>query len=232
MTPHSGGKQGERSASHLLFWDRQTVVQCDSGSVYRTTMEQQAQRRRLSAEDMARGVGMLLGGSSQREVAGALGVSQSVVSRFWNRYQTTGTVTPRHSGGHPRVTTQREDRYLLVQSRRSPFHNATQLQHDLQNASGNRVSTQTVRRRLHDGGLHSRAPAIRVPLTRQHKQARLLWALEHQGWTAANWTPVLFSDESRFCLDVTDRRRRVWRRQNERFTPTSLLSMTAMVGAQ
>ena len=31
--------------------------------------------------------------------------------------------------------------------------------------------------------------------------------------------PVLFTDESRFCVDFTDRRARVWRMPNERFAP-------------
>jgi hypothetical protein len=47
--------------------------------------------------------------------------------------------------------------------------------------------------------------------------ARLAWARDHVNWTAADWTPVVFTDESRFCLDVTDRRRRVWRQRNQRF---------------
>ena len=39
-------------------------------------------RRRLSEEEMNRGIGMLEAGLSQREVARVLGVSQSVVSRM------------------------------------------------------------------------------------------------------------------------------------------------------
>ena len=35
-------------------------------------------------------IGMLEAGSSQRNVAEHLNVSQSVVSRMWNRYQTNG----------------------------------------------------------------------------------------------------------------------------------------------
>ena len=43
-------------------------------------------RRRLSEEEMNRGIGMLEAGLSQREeVARVLGVSQSVVSRMWTR---------------------------------------------------------------------------------------------------------------------------------------------------
>ena len=79
------------------------------------------------------------------------------------------------------------------------------------------MSTQTVRRRLHEVGLRSRAAPIRVTLTRNHRQARRAWARDHVNWTVADWTPVLFTDESRFCLDMTDRRRRVWRQRNQRF---------------
>ena len=36
-------------------------------------------------------------------------------------------------------------------------------------------------------------------------------------WVLNDWTPILFTDESRFCVDFTDRRARVWRMRNERF---------------
>ena len=37
--------------------------------------------------------------------------------------------------------------------------------------------------------------------------------------TQNDWAPVLFTDESRFCVDFTDRRARVWRMPNECFAP-------------
>ena len=37
--------------------------------------------------------------------------------------------------------------------------------------------------------------------------------------TQNDWAPVLFTDESRFCVDFTDRRARVWRMPNARFSP-------------
>ena len=47
----------------------------------------------------------------------------------------------------------------------------------------------------------------------------LAWARDHVSWTQNDWAPVLFTDESRFCVDFTDRRARVWRMPNERFAP-------------
>ena len=55
-------------------------------------------RRHLSQDEMNRGIGMLHSGLSQRHVANILGVSQSVVSRMWNRFITTGNVRHLHAG--------------------------------------------------------------------------------------------------------------------------------------
>ena len=102
---------------------------------------------------------------------------------------------------------------------RHRFDNATTLCRDFQNATGVRISTQTIRNQLHDAGLRSRRPAIRVPLTQYHVQMRLASARNHVTWTQNDWAPVLFTDESRFCVDFTDRRARVWRIPNKRFAP-------------
>ena len=56
-------------------------------------------RRHLSQDEMNRGIGMLHSGLSQRHVTNVLGVSQSVVSRMWNRFITTGNVRHLHAGG-------------------------------------------------------------------------------------------------------------------------------------
>ena len=169
---------------------------------------------------MNRGIGMLHSGLSQRHVTNVPGVSQSVVSRMWNRFITTGNVRHLHAGGRERSTNEVR------------FDNATTLRRDFQNATGVRISTQTIRSRLHDAGLRSRRPAIRVPLTRYHVQMRLAWARDHVTWSQNDWALVLFKDESRFCVDFTDRRARVWRMPNERFAPVCVAEHDRFGGAQ
>ena len=68
-----------------------------------------------------------------------------------------------------------------------------------------------MRNRLHHAGLRSRRPAVRVPLAVRHIQANLDFATDHLYWTLIDWEPVLFTDQSRFCLDFTDRQAKVWR---------------------
>ena len=84
-------------------------------------------RRHLSQDEMNRGIGMLHSGLSQRHVANVLGVSQSVVSRMWNRFITTGNVRHLHAGGRERSTNEVQDRFLVVQARRHRFDNAATL---------------------------------------------------------------------------------------------------------
>ena len=70
-----------------------------------------------------------------------------------------------HARGGERSTTRAQDRFITLQARRHRFNNATMLLSELQNATGVRLSTQTIRDRLHEAGLRSRRPAIRIPLT-------------------------------------------------------------------
>ena len=51
-------------------------------------MPPQCQHRQLTTEEVARAMSMLECGSSQHRVANVFGVSQSVISRAWNRFQT------------------------------------------------------------------------------------------------------------------------------------------------
>ncbi|GFV32694.1 transposable element Tcb2 transposase [Trichonephila clavipes] len=79
-------------------------------------------------------------------------------------------------------------------------------------ASGKQISQKTIVRRLRGGGgLHTRRPVVCVPLTRQHRTARLQWCREHHNWTEQEWACVLFSDESRFSLSSDCRRQMIWR---------------------
>ena len=118
-------------------------------------------RRHLSRDEMLRAVGMLENGAIQRVVAEALHTSQNVISRLWSSYRSIGDVAERHTGRY-RVTTQRQDRFLQITARSQPNITAMPLVQRLQEDHQLLVSDQTVRRRLHEVGLHSRRP-LRVP---------------------------------------------------------------------
>ncbi|GFT14054.1 HTH_Tnp_Tc3_2 domain-containing protein [Trichonephila clavipes] len=99
-------------------------------------------------------------------------------------------------GGRVRSTTPAEDRYIVVSSaKRNRRTTAQQVANQFLAASGKQISRKTVARRLTGGGLYARRPVVCVPLTRQHRTARLQWCREHHNWTEQDWVCVLFSDE-------------------------------------
>ncbi|GFV40927.1 HTH_Tnp_Tc3_2 domain-containing protein [Trichonephila clavipes] len=124
-----------------------------------------SQQRDLPESMAWRVIGRLESRQTQRRVADAVGVARSVVARLWNRFQETGNVRRRPGLGRPRSTTSTDDRYIQLTARRKITENATQLQIQLLLATGRRVFSQTVRNRLHEGGLYARRPMVCIPLT-------------------------------------------------------------------
>ncbi|GFS74657.1 transposable element Tc3 transposase [Trichonephila clavipes] len=61
---------------------------------------------------------MLESSRSEIEVSRILNVDQSVISRLWQMFQRTGGVTRQPVSGRQRVTTPRQERYLVISARR------------------------------------------------------------------------------------------------------------------
>ncbi|GFU64353.1 transposable element Tcb2 transposase [Trichonephila clavipes] len=126
------------------------------------SMSTVSQRSHLTDSEAWRVVGRLEGGQTQAEVARAIGVSQSVISRIWNRFLETKIAGRRPEQGRRRITTPNEDHYLVLTARRHRNMNATLLQQLLRSATGTTVPTQTVRNRLHGVGLYALQPLLCV----------------------------------------------------------------------
>ncbi|GFT98769.1 transposable element Tcb2 transposase [Trichonephila clavipes] len=59
------------------------------------------------------------------------------------------------------------------------------------------MSTSSIHRHLLHRGLRAKVPLYRIPLTANHRRARLQLAHEPRAWQA-DWHQVVFSDELRF----------------------------------
>ncbi|GFX94699.1 hypothetical protein TNCV_4799761 [Trichonephila clavipes] len=125
-------------------------------------------------------------------------------------------------GGRVRSTTPAEDRYIVLSAKRNRRTTAQQVANQFLAASGKQISRKTVARRLKGGGLYARRPVVCVPLTRQHRTARLQWCLGHHNWTEQDWACVLFSDESRFSLSSDCRRQLIWRESGTAYRPENI----------
>ena len=172
---------------------------------------------RLTPAQRERAIGMLAGGISPANVARTFNVHVSTITRLRERFRITGRTDDAPRSGRPPCTTRRQDRYITVTHLRDRFRPATRTAAAMRGRRNRTISAQTVRNRLRASGLNARRPYNGPVLLQRHRNARLNWALAHQGWRRNQWNQVVFSDESRFSLFFADGRRRVYRRRNERY---------------
>ncbi len=84
---------------------------------------------------------------------------------------------------------------------------------------------------LHKEWTEARVKASRATTHRRVKefgyscrQRRLNWAKEKKNWIVAQWSKVLFSDESKVCISFGNQGPRVWRKGGEAHSPSCLKS--------
>ncbi len=77
------------------------------------------------------------------------------------------------------------------------------------------VLQEPLRTDIQDMGFSGRIPCVKPLLNNRQHQKRLAWANDKKDWTAAEWSRVMFSDESTFCISIGNQGPRVWRKRGE-----------------
>ncbi len=90
--------------------------------------------------------------------------------------------------------------------------------------AGVKASRATTHRRVKEFGYSCRIPLGKPLLNHRQHQRRLTWAKEKKNWTVAQWSKVLFSDESKICISFGNQGPRVWRKGGEVHSPSCLKS--------
>ncbi len=75
--------------------------------------------------------------------------------------------------------------------------------------AGVKASRATTHRRVKEFGYSCRIPLVKPLLNHRQRQRRLTWAKEKKNCTVAQWSKVLFSDESKFCISFGNQGPRV-----------------------
>ncbi len=107
--------------------------------------------------------------------------------------------------------TTNENRNLTRIVKQNRFKNLGEL-HKEWTEAGVKASRATTHRRVKEFGYSCR-------------QRRLTWAKEKKNWTVSQWSKVLFSDESKFCISFGNQGPRVWRKGGEAHSPSCLKSV-------
>ncbi len=133
-------------------------------------------------------------GKTQKVIAKDSGCSQSSVSKHINR-----EAKGRKRCGRKKCTSNRDNRTLERIVKQNPFKNVGDI-HKEWTAAGVSASRTTTHRRMQDMGFSCRIPCVKPLLNNRQRQKRLAWAKDKNDWTAAEWSKVMFSDESKFCI--------------------------------
>ncbi len=107
-----------------------------------------------------------------------------------------------------KCSSNRDNRTLERIVKQNPFKNVGEI-HKEWTAAGVSASRTTTHRRMQDMGFSCRIPCVKPLLNNRQRQKRLAWAKDKKDWTAAEWSKVMFSDESKFCISFGNQGPRV-----------------------
>ena len=172
---------------------------------------------RLSNVDRHRALGMVEGGLSYRQVAERMGCSHTTIARLVERHNPTGSVDDRQCPGRERVTTCQQHGYIVLSHLRNRFRTSVETAQETVGTHNLRISALTVWRHLQEHSISSHKTYWGNVLTAERQISRFNWCRQRIRWTQQRWRGVLFMNESRFCVEMFDRQRKVWSRRGERF---------------
>ncbi|GFX09580.1 transposable element Tcb1 transposase [Trichonephila clavipes] len=148
-------------------------------------------------------------------IGSRVGRNQTTVMRICDRWMQVGTMDRRGRSHPPQCTTSREDRQIVRMAVMDHSVTSRTVAQHIESVTHHSVSARTIRRRLQQSGLSARRPLFGLPLTQNHRRLRRQWCDERRMWVA-EWNEIVFTDESRICLQHHEGRIQVWRHYRER----------------
>lgn len=161
-------------------------------------------------------------GEKVAKIARKLHLPWNSVKNLVRKWEANGFLYDPPRKGRPRKTTPRQDRKIVTTALQNRRLCVRDLNITVFSGLDKKVSDDTVRRRLHEAKLYGKQAKKKPLLMRRHLLARKKWCQEKQHWTANQWSKVLWSDESKFCLFGRNGFRPVWRRPGEALKPECL----------
>ena len=142
-------------------------------------------------------------GHPRREIAREIPCNEKTVALWLRRWEEDRSLDDAERSGRPRCTDDETDRSIEAIAEEKKFTVPKQIKNELQLE----CSKRTVRRRLDEVGLHGRVARTEYVYDDHDIQRRLSFAEGYANWTVADWSRVLFSDETH--IEVYGRSR-VW----------------------
>ncbi|GFV83672.1 transposable element Tcb1 transposase [Trichonephila clavipes] len=153
-------------------------------------------------------------GLSFREDGSRVGRNQTTVMRICDRWMQDSTMDRRGQSHPPQSTISREDRQIVCMAVTDRSVTSRTVAQHIESVTHHLVSGRTIRHRLQQRGQSARGPLLGLPLMQSNRRLCCQWCNERKMWVA-EWNEVVFTDESRICLQHHYGWIRVWRHHGE-----------------
>ncbi|GFU40058.1 transposable element Tcb1 transposase [Trichonephila clavipes] len=141
-----------------------------------------------------------------------------------------GTTDRRGRFHSPQCTTSREERQIVRMAVTDSSITSRTIAQHIESVTHHSVSACTIQRRLQKSGLSARRPLFGLLLTQNHRRLHRQRCDEGRMWVG-KWNEVVFTGESRICLQHHDVRIRVWRHRGERMLSSCATHRVSWYGA-
>ena len=101
------------------------------------------------------------------------------------RVKQTGRANDIRRSGRPRVTSQRQDRHIRLIHLWNLMIMSVDTASRTHSLANDRISCQTVRRKLRESGHRARHQVVGPIFKQRHRTARQAWAHAHRRWRAS-----------------------------------------------
>ncbi len=147
----------------------------------------------------------------------------STMTKTIQRVNRTSSTQNRPQHGRPKKLSARAQRHIQMLCFGNRRMSAASIVAEVEGVGGQPISAQTIRRTLHQIGLHGCRPRRKPFLKMMHKKARKQFAEDKQTKDMDYWNHVLWSDETKINLFGSDGVKRVWWQPGEEYKDKCVL---------
>ena len=138
-------------------------------------------------------LGLRLAGDSMSEISKKLKISKGAVYNTIKRYENCDGVQSASRSGRPKTLNEDDQKTLEKIINQNNRNSLDQIRETFSVVvvTGKEVSTRTIRRNLHELGIHSRIAAVKLLLSQKQRMDRLQWSKSKRNWSVAKWKTVM-----------------------------------------
>lgn len=162
-------------------------------------------------------------GKSLRQIAKIMHRSHSTIQSVVKIYNSSGRIEKKKRNGNRLILSRRHQSFVRRVVRQDNTISAVKLAGLLQNQFQIKITPQSVRNYLRRFGIQSRTPASKPFINNVNRRKRLNFAKRYLNKDFRYWKRVIFSDECKINLKLSDGRVRIWREKNTRLYPKNML---------